>query len=115
MASEGRRLTRNRRSRFGTWPLDGSSVSMWCEQPRAVDAGERGWADLPATTRPRQRVQPEAAGGRVAPGRDRQSDGLVDRGERGGGWRTIMRVVPVPSRGHLAGGRLPGLDLSGPL
>jgi hypothetical protein len=28
-----------------------------------------GWADLPATTRPPQRVQPEAAGGWVAAGR----------------------------------------------
>jgi hypothetical protein len=42
-----------------------------------------GWADLPATTRPPQRVQPEATGGRVAAGRDRQSDGLADRGEQG--------------------------------
>src|SRR5215216_1706418 len=38
----------------------------------SVQASE-GWADLPATTRPPQRVQPEAAGARVATGRDRQS------------------------------------------
>ena len=32
-----------------------------------------GWADLPVTTRPPQRVQPEAAAGRITTGRDRQS------------------------------------------
>jgi hypothetical protein len=32
-----------------------------------------GWANLPATTRPPQRVQPEAAKGRLATGRARQS------------------------------------------
>jgi hypothetical protein len=46
--------------------LNGSSLGL------AMQASE-GWANLPATTRPPQRVQPEAARGRVATGSDRQS------------------------------------------
>jgi hypothetical protein len=83
MASEGRRLTRNRRSRLGTWPPDGSSVSLGVSSLGLSMQASEGWANLPATTRPPQRVQPEAARSRVATGSDRQSGGLADRGERG--------------------------------
>src|SRR5512133_430726 len=80
MAREGRRLTRNRGSRFGTWPPDGSSVFLGVGSLGLLMQASEGWADLPATTRPQQRVQPEAAGDRVATDSDRQS------GRAGTGW-----------------------------
>jgi hypothetical protein len=83
MASEGRRPTRNRRVAVRHVATRRFIDVLGCEQPRAVDPGKRGLGNLPATTRPRQRVQPEAAGGWVAAGSDRQSGGLADRGERG--------------------------------
>jgi hypothetical protein len=51
-----------------------------------------GWANLPATTRPPQRVQPEAAGGRVATGRARQSGPSQPAGWARQGRRTVMAV-----------------------
>jgi hypothetical protein len=86
MASERRRLTRNWRvavrhvaTRRFIDVLGVGSLGL------SMQASE-GWADLPATTRPQQRVQPEAAGDRVATDSDRQS------GRAGTGWRAEWRV-----------------------
>ena len=60
-----------------------------------------GWADVPATTRPRQRVQPEAAGDRVATDSDRQSGRAGYRlrgwtaGPRPGSSQAPIRVFAV--------------------
>jgi hypothetical protein len=58
-----------------------------------------GWADLPATTRPLQRVRPEAARARVATGSDRQS------GRDGRTAGTTMPIDPTdaPVRRRSAG------------
>jgi hypothetical protein len=93
--------SRTGRGAAGAGCGQGSSLGL------SVQASE-GWANLPATTRPLQRVQPEAARGRVATDSDRQSGRAGYRLEGGGGRRTVMRVVPVPSPGHLDGGSLPG-------
>ena len=60
-----------------------------------------GWADLPATTRPLQRMQPEAAGSRVATGSDHQSgrDGRSVCRRRGQAAGTRDR--PSPSHGYI--------------
>jgi hypothetical protein len=94
MASEGRRLTRNWRvavrhvaTRRFIDVLGWSSLGLLMQ-------ASGGWANLPATTRPRQRVQPEAAGDRVATDSDRQSGRAGYRLEGGGGRGTVMRPVP---------------------
>jgi hypothetical protein len=55
-----------------TKTVEGPSQAVKGSLGLSMQAGE-GWADLPATTRPLQRVRPEAARGRVATGSDRQS------------------------------------------
>jgi hypothetical protein len=93
MASEGRRLT-------GNWRVAVRHVATrrfidvlgWSSLELLMQASE-GWANLPATTRPQQRVQPEAARDRVATDSDRQS------GRAGTGWTAgwqaySLRVVP---------------------
>jgi hypothetical protein len=54
------------RASIPTSPGRGGSLGL------SMQASE-GWANLPAATRPPQRVQPEAAKGRLATGRARQS------------------------------------------
>jgi hypothetical protein len=77
------------------------------KQPRAVDAGKRGLGQPARHNASAATGAARGCRGRVATGSDRQSGGRACRLEGGGGRRTVMRVVPVPSSGHLDGGSLP--------
>jgi hypothetical protein len=108
LASEGRRLTRNRRVAVRHVATRRSLGVLRCKQPRAVGAGKRG---LGRPARHNASAATGAARGcpvRLATDSDRQSGRAGYRLEGRGGRRTVMRVVPVPSPGHLDGGCLPG-------
>jgi hypothetical protein len=78
-ASMAAAISPSRTGRGATGPgcWHGSSLGL------SMQASE-GWANLPAATRPLQRMQPEAARGRVATDSDRQSVGVgVPVGGRG--------------------------------
>jgi hypothetical protein len=59
--------------RGGRWELPEAGCWHGSSLGLSMQASE-GWANLPATTRPPQRLQPEAAQSRVATEGDRQSD-----------------------------------------
>jgi hypothetical protein len=84
------------------------------KQPRAVDAGKRGLGQPARHNASAATGAARGCRGRVATGSDRQSGRLACRLEGGGGRRTVMRVVPVPSSGHLDGGSPRTQPSSGP-
>jgi hypothetical protein len=114
MASKGHRLSRNRRVAVRHVATRRSIGVLGCKQPRAVDAGKRG---LGRPARHNASAATGAARGcpvRLATDSDRQSGRAGYRLEGRGGRRTVMRVVPVPSPGHLDGGSLRTQLSSGP-